>query len=466
MSDVLSQFRGVTGPNGCLTDATATAPFMHEWRGRMQGEALAVLLPQTTAQVADIVKLCLKHQITIVPQGGNTGLVGAGVPDDASTSICLSLKRMNAIRSVDATDFSMVAEAGCILQNAKEAAAAQDRLLAMTLASEGSASIGGLIATNAGGSFTLRYGNMRALVLGLEVVLPDGRIWNGLRSLHKNNSGYDIKQLLIGSEGTLGIITAATLKLLPLPSRTETALIALPDPNVALQVLAELRVATLDMLAAFELMPDLAINTACTTLSHLRKPFSISHPWYALVETHLTGSNTPELLAPALAALMEKGLVLDAAIAESQQQAKDMWALREGIVEAQKHLGPSLKHDLSVPVAAIPALIAEGSAALEKLIPGARPYLFGHVGDGNIHFNISQPDKMSKDNFLAQREAVATMLHDITLRLGGSISAEHGIGRFKRDEFHRTVNVAEFEAMRAVKRALDPEGIMNPGVIF
>ncbi|MBY0428851.1 MAG: FAD-binding oxidoreductase, partial [Alphaproteobacteria bacterium] len=329
-------------------------------------------------------------------------------------------------------------------------------------ASEGSACIGGLAATNAGGSFTLRYGNMREQILGIEAVLPDGSIWNGLRSLRKNNAGYDLKQLLIGSEGTLGIITAATLKLLPKPQRTETALIALQSPEQAIEVLGKLRAATEDTLAAFELMPRIAIDAA-VEYCHQRMPFD--SPWYALIETHATTDNSANLQS-ALEALLGGNLIQDAVVSESIAQNRSFWALREAIVAAQSHLGASLKHDISLPVSKIAQCIEQGSNLVGKLISGARPYSFGHVGDGNIHFNISQPEGTDKEAFVSKRDTVASALHDLVISLGGSISAEHGIGRFKRAEFHRTIAPTELELMRSIKKAIDPKGIMNPGVLF
>ncbi len=462
MNELIEKLTALLGPSGIITGDADKQSYLHEWRGRMVSKSPAVLLPKTTKDVSEIVKLCSATNTPLVPQSGNTGLVGASVPSEDNTSLCISLKRMNTIRSIDAADFSMVAEAGCILQTVQEAAAAKDRLFAMTLASEGSACIGGLAATNAGGSFTLRYGNMREQILGLEAVLPDGSIWNGLRSLRKNNAGYDLKQLLIGSEGTLGIITAATLKLLPKPQRTETALIALASPMQAIEVLGKLRAATEDTLAAFELMPRIAIDAAIKYCNQ-RNPFEC--PWLALIETHAT-SGRSATLQDALEELLSAGLIQNAAVAESIAQNRAFWALREAIVEAQNHLGASLKHDISMPVSKIAACIEQGSALVTKLIPNARPYTFGHVGDGNIHFNISQPEGMDKDVFIAKREAIASALHDLVISLGGSISAEHGIGRFKKAEFHRTIAPIELQLMRDIKKTLDPKGIMNPGVLF
>lgn len=466
MNDVIKKLTALLGPSGILTEPSDKEAYLHEWRGRIQSKSPAVLLPKNTLEVSEIVKLCAAHNTPLVPQSGNTGLVGASVPSEDNSSLCISLKRLNKIRSFDAADFSMVAEAGCILQTVQEAAFAQNRLFAMTLASQGSACVGGLAATNAGGSYTLRYGNMREQILGLEVVLPDGSIWNGLRSLRKNNSGYDLKQLLIGSEGTLGIITAATLKLLPKPERVETALIALASPQAAIDVLGKLRSASQDTLAAFELMPRLAIDSAVKHCN-ARTPFddADNYEWIALIETHVTSAGG-ESLSSILEPFLEKSLIQNAAIAESIAQNREFWALREAIVEAQNRMGASLKHDISIPISQMPACIDQGSRLVEKLVPGARPYTFGHIGDGNIHFNISQPEGSDKDAFIAKRELVASALHDLVISIGGSISAEHGIGRFKKAEFHRTISPIELQTMRSIKQTLDPKGIMNPGVLF
>ncbi|NDE91418.1 MAG: FAD-binding oxidoreductase, partial [Alphaproteobacteria bacterium] len=357
MNELLEKLIALLGPANVLTANADKQSYLHEWRGRVTSKSPAVLLPKNIAEVSEIIKLCAAYKIPLVPQSGNTGLVGASVPDDTNTALCLSLKRMNAIRSIDVNDFSMVAEAGCILQHVQEVADAQNRLFAMTLASEGSACIGGLIATNAGGSFTLRYGNMREQVLGIEAVLPDGTIWNGLRALRKNNSGYDLKQLLIGSEGTLGIVTAATLKLLPKPARTQTALIALADVNAAIDVLAQLRSTTHDTIAAFELMPRIAVDAAQKHCA-MRKPFDAN--WTALIETH-GDTGLADILTP----LLEKDQIQNAAIAETIAQSRDFWALRESIVEAQKHLGASLKHDISIPISQIARCIEQGSTLVE-----------------------------------------------------------------------------------------------------
>jgi FAD/FMN-containing dehydrogenase len=459
-SALLEKFATIVGPSGVLrTDIDA---YMKELRGRVTGKSPCVLLPQNTEQVAAIVKLCVENKIPLVPQSGNTGLVGANVPTADGDMVTLSLKRMNTMRALDADDFSMVAEAGCILQTTKDIAAGKNRLLAMTLASEGSAMIGGLIAANAGGSYTLRYGNMREQVLGIEAVMADGSIYSDLRSLRKNNSGYDIKQLLIGSEGTLGVITAATLKLYPIP-KTEAAMIALPNIEAAIKALGILREATGDRLAAFEMMPRLAIESAIKHIPNQRDPFIQPAPWVAMIETHeASGSSAME---SALAQLISKNIAGNAVLAQNEAQIKSFWALREAVVEAQKHLGASLKHDLSVPVGRIAEFITKGTALVEKAIPGIRVYAFGHVGDGNIHFNLSAPEGMAADAFTAQREAIASKLHDLVLSLGGAISAEHGIGRFKREEFLRTAPPEQIEAMRKIKRALDPHNIFNPGVI-
>ncbi len=462
MKELLDKLTTLLGPGGIITAEQDKVAYLHEWRGRIKSNSPAVLLPKTTAEVSEIVKLCAATNTPLVAQSGNTGLVGASVPSEDNSSLCISLKRMNSIRSIDTSDFSMIAEAGCILQTIQEAASAQHRLFAMTLASEGSACIGGLAATNAGGSFTLRYGNMREQILGLEAVLPDGSIWNGLRSLRKNNAGYDLKQLLIGSEGTLGIITAATLKLLPKPERIETALIALTSPNQAIEVLGKLRSASEDTLAAFELMPRIAIDAA-VKFCHQRNPFQAD--WIALIETHSTSGRSENLQA-VLGELLEANLIQNAVVSESIAQNRSFWALREAVVAAQQHLGASLKHDISLPIGRIADCIEQGSALVERIVPTARPYTFGHVGDGNIHFNISQPEAMDKNVFIALRETIASALHDLVISLGGSISAEHGIGRFKKTEFHRTVSPIELQMMQRIKATLDPKGIMNPGVLF
>jgi FAD/FMN-containing dehydrogenase len=461
---LLDELAAITGPKGIIREAGEMEAYMKEWRGRVVGKSPCVLLPETTEQVAAIVKLCIKHKAPLVPQSGNTGLVGAGVPTTDNSMVLLSLKRMNKIRAIDEKDFSMVAEGGCILSVAKEAADKKNRLLAMTLASEGSAGIGGLIATNAGGSFTLRYGNMREQVLGLEAVMADGSIYSDLRSLRKNNSGYDLKQLLIGSEGTLGIITAAALKLMPKPARVETALIAFPNPHKAIEALAILREATGDRLAAFEIMPRIAIESAAKFISGQRDPFSTPHPWIALVETHEAMTDNG-ILEKALEILMEKSIAEDAAFAQSEAQIKSFWSLREAIVEAQKHLGGSLKHDLSVPVGKTAEFIEKGAKLVESRVPGTKIYSFGHIGDGNIHFNLGQPESMDKEKFLSHREEIASMLNDLVLSLGGAISAEHGIGRFYRDEFLRITHPVPLALMRKIKSALDPDNILNPGVM-
>lgn len=462
----LNALNNLLGPKGFLQSAEDKAPFLHEWRGRLTGESAAILLPASTGEVAEIVKLCAAHQTPLVPQGGNTGLVGASVPLKEHDSLLLSLKRMNHVRSMDAADFSMVAEAGCTLAFVQETASEANRFIGMTLASEGSATVGGLIATNAGGSMTLRYGNMREQVLGLEVVLADGSIWDGLRKLRKNNSGYDIRQNFISSEGTLGIITAACLKLYPKPATRETAIIAFDNLPQAIAAFVRLREATQDLLAAFELMPEIAVRSAVAHIPNQRAPFTKNHPWMALIETHASGTREAPMLPAILERLLEKAEITDAVLAEKHGDAEAFWHLRETIVEAQRHLGASLKHDIAVPISQMARFIAEAQKLTQQLIPGARPYAFGHVGDGNVHFNISQPEAMAADAFTAQREKMAQQLNDLAISLGGSISAEHGIGRFRRDEFYRTVAAEELRMMQKIKCTLDPQNLFNPGVIF
>lgn len=463
--ETLAALTALLGPQGVLTNPHDIAPYMREWRGRLHGKTPAILLPSNTDEVASIVKHCAGNGIPLVPQGGNTGLVGAGIPLEETGALLISLKRMNKIRALDAVDYSMVAEAGCILANVQKAALEADRYFALTLASEGSATIGGLCATNAGGALTLRYRNMREQVLGLEAVLPDGRIWNGLKTLRKNNTGYDLKQLLIGSEGTLGIITAASLMLMPRPHHIETAFLAFETPEKAIAALSELRSRSEDTLAVFELLPQIAIESAVKFSHGIQPPFAQSYPWAALIETHGLNAEAQPFLMPLLEALLEKELIVDATPAASLAQAEQFWRLREAVVAVQKRLGASLKHDLAVPIGNIPRLLEEGDAVVQHLIPGARLYAFGHAGDGNLHFNISQPEGMASAAFTEKRGALAAALHDCALSLGGAISAEHGIGRFKRDEFHRTASPETLSLVRSVKAALDPMDIMNPGVL-
>lgn len=469
MSDSgLARLREIVGPPGWIDDPSDMAPYLHEERERFTGAALAVLRPDRPEQVADIVRTAGSAGIRIVPQGGNTGLVGASVAYPGERAVILSLSRLNRIREIDPLDFTATVEAGCVLATLHAAAAAEDRMFPLSLGSEGSATVGGLLSTNAGGTMTIRYGNMRDLVLGLEVVLADGSLWNGLRRLRKNNTGYDLKHLFIGGEGTLGIVTAATLKLFPQPRETETGFVAVRDPEAAIILLSRLRAATGDAVTAFELIPRRGLEFALRHVPGTIDPLSEPFPWYILVEatSGVGGDFLRHALEEGLAAAAEAGLVLDATFADSGARRDSLWFIREAIVQAQRHEGGSIKHDVSVPVSRIPELIDRASRAVEAAFPGVRPVPFGHVGDGNIHFNVSQPQGADKAAYLAQWEAMNRLVHDIVLSLDGSISAEHGIGRFKLEELARTKSPVELGLMRRVKSALDPGNVMNPGVIL
>jgi len=462
---LVESLRSQLGPGGILTEASDMAPYLVDWRKLYHGRALCVARPKNTAEVARVVSLATAAGAAIVPQGGNTGLTGAGVPYEAGESVLLALERMDRIRALDAANFTMTVEAGCILQKVQEAAAAADRLFPLSLAAQGSCRIGGNLSTNAGGIAVLRYGSMRELVLGIEVVLPDGRVWDGLRALRKDNTGYDLKQLFIGAEGTLGVVTAAVLKLFPLPRRHVTICAAPTSMNATLDMLSLMREASADALTSYEMFPRLALEMAIAHVPGSFDPFDRSHDPYLLIE--LATSDEGEDLAAraerALAKGLEKGLLADAVIAASEAQAKRLWSLREAVVEAQSAAGASIKHDVAVPVSAVPRFLAEAKAAVEAALPGVVVYAFGHLGDGNIHFNLMQPAAMTAADFLSRTGALNRLVHDICVRHGGSISAEHGIGRLRREEIARYKPPIEIELMRRIKAAIDPLGLMNPG---
>jgi FAD/FMN-containing dehydrogenase len=444
------------------------APYLHEWRGRFDGGALAVLRPASTEQVAALVRAARWERIQIVPQGGNTGLVGGSISYPGERAIVLSLQRLDRIRDLDALNYTATVEAGCVLARVQAAAETADRLFPLSLGAEGSCTIGGVVSTNAGGIMTIRYGNMRELVLGIEAVLADGRIWNGLRRLRKDNTGYDLKQLFIGGEGTLGVVTAAVLKLFPRPREVETAFVAVPDPAAAIGLLSRLRTATGDALSGFELIPRIGLDFALRHIAGTVDPLAHRYPWYVLVEaTAGTASGTLRAaLEASLGEAAEAGLVGDATLADSEARRKALWFVREAIVEAQRFEGGSIKHDVSVPISRIAEFVTQATAAVEAALPGIRPVPFGHVGDGNIHFNLTQPAGADGAAYLARWEEFNRIVHDIVLSLGGSVSAEHGIGRFKRDEMRRIKSEVELDLMRRVKAALDPDDLMNPGALL
>ena len=438
MKDAL---REIVGKSNVLTSPEDTAPYLTDWRRQYCAGAECVVRPGSTEEVARVVAACAREDVAIVPQGGNTGLSGGSVPTGARREVVVSLGRMNRIRALDVLNDTLTAEAGCVL------------------AAEGSCQIGGNLSTNAGGVNVLRYGAAREQVLGLEVVLPDGRVWNGLRGLRKDNTGYDLKQLFLGAEGTLGIITAAVLRLHPKPSAAATAWIGLASPRAAVELLASLQERLGDRVSAFELVSRDCLDAVLTHSPQTRDPFANPHPWYVLAEAADSGSSEAlrSRLEEALAERAARGGLGDAAIAQSTEQARALWRIRETIPEAQFS---NVKHDVSVPVSKTPQLIEELGRAIETAFPGAQIYAFGHVGDGNIHYNVGPP------RLLEQRAAVNRIVYDAIARLGGSISAEHGLGQLKRDELARHKDPLELELMRALKQALDPRGLMNPGKVL
>jgi len=450
-----------------LTAAIDVAPYVTDWRGRFHGQALAVVRPGSTEEVAAVVRACADLQVPIVPQGGNTGQCGGATPDPEGNAIVLSLARMNRVRAVDPDNATLTAEAGVPLAAVQQAAADKGLLFPLSLAAEGSCTIGGNLSTNAGGTAVLRFGNARDLVLGIEVVLADGRVWDGLRGLRKDNTGYDLKHLFIGAEGTLGIVTAAVLKLFPAPRTRATALAALPSVGAAVRLLYDLRQALGDRITGFELMSAYTIALSRKHFPALPEPCP-GHPWYALIQADDCAIDSPlaTQLERALGAALESGLVLDATIAQSGEQARSLWALRENIAEAQRHEGPNIKHDISLPVSAIARFLDEARAALGAALPGLRFVTFGHLGDGNLHYNLAGPADVAPDAFMASAPRANRIVHDLVAGYGGSISAEHGIGQQKRDELIRYKSSVELELMHRVKAALDPAGLLNPGKVL
>jgi FAD/FMN-containing dehydrogenase len=455
----LERLKQIVGPPGLVPDPADVAPYLREWRNRWVGETPLLLCPGSTDEVAAIMRACHAADVGVVPQGGNTGLVGGQIPRAGQGEVLISLRRMNRIRRIDPVDGSVTAEAGCTLAAVQAAAAGADRLFPLSLAAEGTCQIGGNLSTNAGGIHVLRYGNARDLVLGLEVVNPDGSVWNGLRALRKDNTGYDLKHLFLGAEGTLGIITAAVLKLFPRHRQVETILAAVPNLEAAVALLSFVRDASHDAVLAFELICRTAMEFVTRNVPGTTNPLTAPAPWYVLFDLTSSRSIAEETVAAAQTA----GLVTDAVLAASAAQATALWRLREAISESQKPEGASIKHDISVPVSRIPTLVEKVLAAAPTVIPGIRPVPFGHVGDGNLHFNFSQPIGMDPKAFMARGEDLHLVVHDLTVAEGGSISAEHGIGLAKRDEIQRYKTPVELALMRAIKTALDPKGIMNPG---
>jgi FAD/FMN-containing dehydrogenase len=463
--DVIARLKEAAGPHGFTEDPQDIAPHLVEWRGKYQGRSPLLLKPHTTAEVARVLAICNETRTPIVPQGGNTGLVGGQIPFDGE--VLLSLSHLNRIRKLDALGMSATAEAGVILAELQCTADKAGRYFPLSLASEGSCTIGGDVSTNAGGVNVLRYGNMRELVLGLEVVLADGRVLDLLRSLRKDNTGYDLKQIFIGAEGTLGIVTAAALRLFPKPGERVTAFVAVPDVKSAIALLHAMQGATSGLVSAFELMPRLGLQMVLAHISQTHDPLAAPSPWYVLAEATSGGDvQLQDIIERCLIAATENGVVTDAVIAASETQRAALWRLRESLSEAQKYEGGSIKHDVSLPIGAIPDFLARGIAAVEARVPGMRPVPFGHLGDGNIHFNFSVPKGGDSAAFLTRWEDINRVVHDIVHTFGGSIRAEHGVGVMKRDEILRYKNAAEIETMRALKRTLDPHNILNPGKVI
>jgi FAD/FMN-containing dehydrogenase len=460
----LERIKAAVGPRGWIADPGEQGPYLIEARRLYRGATRLVVRPASTAEAATVVRICAEAGLPIVPQGGNTGLVGGGVPPEDGHNIVLALGRMNRIRAIDPVNFTMTVEAGCVLAHLQQAAAEADRLFPLSLGAEGSCQIGGNLSTNAGGIAVLRYGNTRELTLGLEVVLADGRVWDGLRGLRKDNTGYDLKQLFIGGEGTLGIITAATVKLFPRPREVDTAFLGLTRVEDVMGLFGRARAATADQLTAFELIPRAALDLALAHVAGTVDPLAAPHPWYVLLEmsSSQTDSGIRGLLERLLEAALDEDLVADGVIAASGAQAKELWHIREAIVEAQLSSG-SIKHDVSVPVSRVAEFIIRATAGVTERLPSIRPMAFGHVGDGNIHFNLTQPEPADTEAYLARWQEFNDIVHGVVRELDGSISAEHGVGRLKRDEITHYKSPIEIELMHRVKRALDPGNIMNPG---
>ncbi len=468
LDGAIGRIRALLGRDACLDAPEAVEPYLTDFRGLFRGRTPLVALPAATAQVAGVLAICNEAGIGVVPHGGNTSYCGGATPDGSGTQIVLALRRMNCVREIDAANFSITVEAGCVLADVQRAAAQADRYFPLSLGAEGTCQIGGNLSTNAGGLTALHYGVARELVLGLEVVLPDGRVLEGLKSLRKDNTGYDLRHLFLGAEGTLGVITAASLKLFPVPRTVATAFVAVADVAAAVDLLGRLRASTGDTVTSFELLPRFGVELAARHIPGVRDPLDEPHGWYVLCEIASARDDPSlrELLEDALARGLQDGCVRDAVLAESGAQRDALWRLRESLPEAQRHEGASIKHDVSVPVAQIPAFVARATAAVLALVPDGRMLVYGHVGDGNLHFNVSQPAGGAPAEFLAHTAAIAQAVYAEVHAFRGSISAEHGIGQLKRRELAQHKGAVELDLMRALKRVIDPHGIMNPGKVL
>ncbi|MGC1458687.1 MAG: FAD-binding oxidoreductase [Steroidobacteraceae bacterium] len=464
----LTELAGLLGEDCVRTDAGELGPLLIDHRGLFHGNAAALIRPHSVAQVATTLAFCNAHRIGVVPQGGNTGYCGGATPDASGSQVIVSLSRLNRIREIDALNYSLTAEAGCLLVAVQRAAADAERFFPLSLGSEGSCQIGGNLSTNAGGTSVLRYGMMRDLVLGLEVVLADGRVLNTLTRLRKDNTGYDVKSLFLGAEGTLGIITAATLKLYPAIRSIATAFVAVASVQAAVELLSRLRNHSGDRVSSFELIPRLAVDL---TVQHVRPavdPLPGRHEWYVLCELTSPRADEPleTVLEEVLAAAHAAGLVSDAAIAQSGRDAENFWFIRENIPRAQRLDGASLKHDISLPVATLPQFVKQACEWLSSHVPEGRLIAYGHLGDGNLHFNLNQDPLVPAQSFLARADEVERAIHDLVQQFGGSFSAEHGIGQLKVGELERYAPPVELDLMRSIKLAFDPNGIMNPGKVL
>jgi FAD/FMN-containing dehydrogenase len=466
-ADLIARLSAIVGAEHALTDPDAQRPYLTEWRDLYIGRTPVVLFPGSTKEVSEVAALANEAKVALVPQGGNTGLVGGQIPSEAGSQIVLSLKRMTRVRAVDAAGLSLTVEAGATLADVQSAAAGVGRLFPLSMASEGSCTIGGNLATNAGGVAVLSYGTTRSQVLGIEAVMADGSIWNGLKALKKDNTGYDLRDLLIGSEGTLGIITAATLRLVPMPKDQRTAFVAVPSLESLLPLFRLAEDTSGAALTAFEFMSARVLSFVGRHAKGVRLPFAAEPPWGVLIEiSHPLEGGALSLMEPLLAEALARGLISDAVVAGSITQGRDLWRVREAASEAQKGEGGSIKHDVSVPVASIPEFLIKADKEVERVCPGARPVPFGHFGDGNVHYNVSQPPGMDKAKFLGLWGEMSHAVHGVVVGLGGSISAEHGIGRMKRDELATVKSAVEIDLMRRIKAAFDPNGILNPGKVL
>lgn len=467
-TEIIEELEEIVGSSGIITSEQDLKPYLIDQKKAYEGRAIAVIRPSSTEEVSKVVKICSQKQISIVPQGGNTGLCGGATPDDSGRTIVLSLSKMNKIRDIDPLNHTITVDAGVILAEIQNAADESDRLFPLSLGAEGSCQIGGNLSTNAGGTGVLRYGTTRELVLGLEFVLPDGCIWDGMTALRKDNTGYDLKHLFMGAEGTLGIITGAVLKLFPKPKDIQTALVAIRNTEAAIDLLAKARQQSDDRLTAFEWMARQGLDFVFKNIPDTRDPFQENYREYILIEltSGYTDSGLRDTLETILGNAIEAGLVLDAVLAESRGQAQDFWRLRETIPEGQMIEGATIKHDISVPVSSVPKFLKNAEAAINQLVPGIRICAFGHLGDGNIHYNLTTPETLSRRGFFDKLENINRTIHDEAVALGGSISAEHGIGMSKRLELVHYKSANALDIMRGIKQALDPQGIMNPGKVL